>query len=234
MPRARKKQNNFEHVCEFCGKGFVRESSLVKHACNIKLRYMDSNLPKSRIGFMAFSYFYEKSMKKKARTLDEFIRSRYYGDFLAFGKYVSNNNIMYPEKFIDFLIRSGVPLHKWTANSIYEAYLRDLAKKESFEDGSHRTILLMKQWADENDEHYYDFFRKISPVQFVNYVRNGRISPWVLYTAKSGLELLENRLSEEQIGLIEEWIEPDYWARKLRVNKEDRKYYSKLFEEHGL
>lgn len=233
MPQAKRNQKANNLQCHYCGKVFIREVSYTKHACISKLRFLDSNLTKNRLGFQAYQKYYDLSHRSK-KNLDDFIKSRFYNAFVKFGKFVVDNNVMYPDKYVEFLIRTNYPVDRWTNLSIYEIYLRELAKKESFEDGTERTLLLMKQWADEYNEEYYDFFRKINPNLFVHYVKNGRISPWVLYNCDSGIELLETKLNSEQLKMIEEWLDPDFWARKMKINKEDRKIYSDIFKEYGL
>jgi hypothetical protein len=231
---ARKKLNT-GFTCSFCDKTFVTERGLINHACRQKLRYMDKDTPYARFAFYAFSRFYEIGMRSnKKRTYDEFIKSKYYLQFIQFGKYLINDNILEPKNFIDFVIRGSMPLDKWANPSVYEIYLRDIAKKEPAERGVERTILLMCQWANETNNNYYDFFREIEPTLFVHYIKQGRISPWVLYNCESGKHFLTESLSEEQINMIQDWIKPDLWAGKFKVNKEEREKLIEFFKEQGL
>lgn len=235
--RRNKKTTSVEEkfICSFCNKEFQRENSLLNHACRNKMRYFDKDTLFSRIAFGAYSKFYSMVQKQlKPKTIEEFISSKYYGDFIKFGKYVINNNLMYPEAFSEFCIKNSLPLRDWTKPSIYETYLREINKREEPEIGIERTILLMKQWADETGEEYYNFFRKIEPTLFVHYVRQGRISPWVLYNTDSGKELLQTQLNEEQINLIADWIDPDFWHKKFKLNSKDRDYFKKIFKKEKL
>lgn len=232
MPKAKRKS---EFVCSFCDKEFVTERSLLKHTCRTKLRFMDKDTPYCRLAYRAYYRFYEISISaRKKKTFDDFIRSRYYSEFIKFGKYIIDNNILEPTNFIDFVIKSSIPIDKWLHSSLYEIYLRDLVKRESADDAAERTISLMCQWANEYGHEYFDFFRLIEPTLFVHYIKLGRISPWVLYNCDSGKELLEKRLNPDQISIIVEWIDPSFWAAKFKVNKEERESLFKFFKEQGL
>lgn len=234
-PKRRSKKDVQKFECTFCGKEFVRENSLLNHACRNKIRFFDKDLPHARIAFHAYSTFYRVAQNQlKPKTVDEFIKSNYYLDFIKFGRYIVDNNIMYPEIFTEFCIRKNVPLRDWCNSSVYEVYLRHLTKNEEPENGIERTIMLMKQWSDETGYNYNDFFRKIESTRFVNYIRQGRISPWLLYNSDSGMHFLQNNLNEEQINMISDWIDPDYWRKKFTINKKDREYFKKLFKKEGL
>ena len=221
--------------CVYCGRTFVREKSLYNHTCAKKLRFLDKDTRPSRIAFAAFSKFYTTVQRsKKPKTIDDFIHSSYYSEFLQYGKYVVDNNILNPEYFIDFCLKNGLKLRDWTKDSVYETYLRETNKKEDPARGAERTILLMKQWADETGNNYNDFFRLIDTNQFIYYIKLGRISPWVLYNCDSGKELLENRISHDQLNIIAEWIDPDYWMKKFLLNKKDRNFLKSVLKEEKL
>lgn len=235
IQKRKSKEQVQKFECSFCGKEFVRENSLLNHSCRNKIRFFDKDTPHARIAFYAYSTFYRVAQNQtKPKTIDEFIKSNYYLDFIKFGRYVVNDNIMYPELFTEFCIRKNIPLRNWANPSVYEIYLRELNKNEEPENGIERTLMLMKQWADETDNNYIDFFRKIEPTRFVNYIRQGRVSPWVLYNSDSGMNFLQTQLNEEQINIISEWIDPDFWKKKFLINKKDREYFKKIFTKEGL
>lgn len=221
--------------CIYCGRTFVREKSLYNHTCAKKLRFLDKDTPSSRIAFASFDKFYKTIQRsKKPKTIDDFIHSSYYGEFLKFGKYVVDNNILNPEYFIDFCLKNGLKLRDWMRDSVYETYLREMNKREDPVNGAERTILLMKQWADETGNDYNDFFRLIETNKFVYYIKLGRISPWVLYNCDSGKDLLENRITPDQLNIIVEWIDPDFWMKKFLLNKKDKNFLKSLLKKENL
>jgi hypothetical protein len=41
-------------------------------------------------------------------------------------------------------------------------------------------------------------------------------------------------MSDEQLGMIEEYIHPGFWKQKMTNNKEDVEYIKNVFREAGL
>ena len=44
--------------CEYCGKDFKRESTLLAHTCEKKRRWLAKEFPETIAGFAAFDLFY--------------------------------------------------------------------------------------------------------------------------------------------------------------------------------
>ena len=81
----------------------------------------------------------------KRKTLDQFINSKLYADFIRFGTYLKNNPPIYPEQYIEFLLIGQVDITKWALPYIYDAYLRELNKKTPMA-AMERTVVLMSEW----------------------------------------------------------------------------------------
>ena len=96
------------YKCPYCGKSFAKEKTLVVHVCEPKRRHMSKNEKHVQLALLTYQRFYEISQKQKNKTFDEFAKSPYYNAFVKFGSFMSNANPIYPEKFIDFVIKSGV------------------------------------------------------------------------------------------------------------------------------
>ena len=146
-----------------------------------------------------------------------------------FGKYIIDVNAIDPEKFIDFVITSGVKLDKWCSDAVYETYIRELNKKETAERAVERGILLMQQWGMENDRPYNVFFREISKPRAIHWIKSGRISPWIIFNSASGSELL-NSFNDHELNLINEYLEPTFWSRKFQVRNEDVLFVKQVLE----
>jgi hypothetical protein len=219
--------------CEFCKKDFTREKSLINHMCEKKRRWLWKDEKYIRIGFMAFQKFYELSLKsKKTKTYEEFMDSKYFTAFTKFGRYIENIVAIEPMGFTEFLIKGNVRLDDWTNEVWYESWTRELAKKEDPMKAVERNILLMEQWGREYDENWVDFFRKVSPSQATIWIRKGRISPWLLYSGVG--QPLFDRMSDEQLGLVKEWINPMFWLPKIRDNKKEVENIRLILQEAGV
>lgn len=229
-----KKAKEEKFTCQFCKTEFSRESSLIAHLCEKKRRWLNKDDKYVKLALYAYIRFYQIQFPgKKLPDYEKFMNCQHYIGFTKFGKYILDLNAINPEGFIEFVIKSTVPLKDWTAPHVYELYVRELTKKESPDRAIERNILLMQQWSQDTGEDWTDFFRKINPNLAVLWIRSGRISPWIIYTAKS-VEDLFTRMTEEQLNLIHEYVDPKYWKAKLKMNKEDVAWLKKELDEAGL
>lgn len=201
--------------------------------CVYKERDLVRDEKPARMALRVFMRFYELNTRGKAKTWDEFIHSRYYNDFLKVGRYITEINAINIPQFIDFLIRSALPVNKWTNPTIYETYVRELNKKETPEAAIERNILLMQQWANENGKHWTDFFREVSPAQATMWIKAGRISPWVLYITDSSTALFD-RMSPEQLSMVRVYLDPGFWEIKLENHRKEADYFRDVLVEAGI
>lgn len=221
------------YPCEFCKKSFARENSFINHMCEKKRRWLWKDEKYIRIGFMAFQKFYELSVRsKKPKSYTDFMDSQYFTAFTKFGRHIEHINAIEPAGFTEMLIKNNIKLDDWTNDLWYESWTRELAKKESPERAVERNILLMEQWGRETGENWVDFFRKVPTTQATSWIRKGRISPWLLYSGVG--QPLFDRLSDEQLGLVKEWINPLFWNSKIRDHKNEVEEIRAILVEAGV
>lgn len=186
------------------------------------------------MAFLVFRKFYEVSYRNnKPRTYQDFMDSPHYTGFIRFGRYLHEIQALNPEGFVEFLVKAEVPMKKWEAEFVYEQFVRELAKREPADAAVERNILIMKQWETDYNEPWYDFFRKVNTNTATALIRSGRLSPWLLYTAESAKDLLI-RMSEEQMIMIQQYITPVFWERKLSEHPEDVTFIKGLLDEAGI
>lgn len=219
--------------CEFCKMEFRSERTLINHMCEKKRRWMWRDERYIRIGFTAFQMFYEISLRtKKPKTYEDFMNSRYFTGFTKFGRHIEHINAIDASGFTEYLIKSNVKLENWTQDIWYENWTRELARKEPPMRAVERNILLMEQWGRETGENWVDFFRKVPTPKATEWIKKGRISPWLLYSGVGNS--LFDRMSDEQLELVREWINPLYWTDKIRNNKEEVDQIRAILEEAGV
>jgi hypothetical protein len=223
-----------KHTCDFCKKEFVNEKNLINHTCVKKQRWIWQDEKYVKLGFIAYKKFYKISYgsSKKEKTYTDFMNSKYYTGFTKFGRHILDINAVDPEGFIEFVIKLNIKMTDWTADYVYETWIRELNKKESPDRAVERNILLMIQWAKDNNEPWNEFFRKVNPQIATRWIKMGRISPWLLY-AGFGNDLF-SRMSDEQLILIKDLIDPVFWTKKVAINKDDVEYIKTVLKSAGV
>lgn len=233
-PKAEAVTEDESFTCGYCKRSFQLERVFAKHMCAQKQRFLDRDEKHVKLGFWIFERFYAIQYRyQKPRTYDHFVKSQFYTAFVKFARYLLDINAVHPQQFVEFVIVNQVHIDKWQSPVVYETYLRELNKKETPDAALERNFLLMHQWALENDEEWTDFFRKVPPPLAVLWIRSGRISPWVIYTASSAADLFA-RLSEEQMKLIQQALDPSFWETKLKQNADDVAAIRTTLQEAGI
>jgi hypothetical protein len=229
-----KKKMEQNYQCKFCGTKFHKESTLTTHMCVKKRRHMDLNSTGSRFGFRAFQRFFERTTNAKAlKTTEDFINSPYYIDFVKFGNHLALLKPVHIERYIDFVIMSGAKLKDWSKDFVYELYVEDLVKKEPADSAVERSITEMSDWCEKNNVPFDKFFTSISANEAAYLIKTGKISPWVLYLASTGDQLM-NKFNDDHAKMIGAIIDPGFWMKKFKKADEDVDYIRSVLEQANL
>lgn len=220
--------------CVHCGKRFMKEKTLFAHMCEPKRRVMQKEEKRVQAGFFAFNRWYKLSQgAKQDKTYEDFCKSAYYNAFVKFGSFLNNVSPLYPDKFIDHVIKSGTKLDHWAKDSLYEAYLYDMIKNEPVENAVQRTIQHMMEWADHSQANFNHYFNYINLNKAVHDIRDGKISPWVMLNCRSGKEML-NKFNDEQLDLIAPAFDLPYWLKKFKQVPADVVLVKEICKEAGI
>ena len=207
-------QLNFK--CEYCGKLFAKEKTLFVHVCEQKRRHLSKDEKHVHMGLMTFQRFYELTQKaKNKKTFDEFAVSPYYTAFVKFGSFMVNTAPIYPERFIDYVIKSGVKLDHWCRDSLYEQYVAELIKIEPADGAIQRSIQTMMDWGDKNKSPWEHYFAYVNLNRATHDIKEGLISPWIILNTKAGKEMLR-KMNDEQLEIVGPVIDPQFWVRKFK------------------
>jgi hypothetical protein len=207
---------------------------MLAHACEKKRRWLSRDEKCYKMAFLTFRKFYDVNFRSmRPRIYEDFMTSSHFTAFVKFGKYLLEIQAINPDAFVEFLLKVQVPMKNWTVGFVYEQYIRELNKRESVENAVERNILLMQQWEMDSGLPWTEFFKHVSTNKATAYIRSGRLSPWVLYTASTSHELL-TRLSEEQMTMIEQYVDPRFWQRKFTEQPDDTKFIKELLLEAGI
>lgn len=225
-----------EFKCEFCKKSFSKEKTLINHLCEPKRRWFNRDEKYVRLGFESWIKWHELTKtqnSKNAYTYNDFMGNQFYLAFVKFGKYILDTNMINPNQFINFVIKNSIRLDDWRKESVYEFYVSTICKKEDMNTAVQRAILLMNDWAEENNCIWTNFFYQVNTNLAVKWIRTGKLSPWVLLNASTSYQLLE-RMTEEQLMIVENAINISFWKTKLKKSQTDTQYIIEILQRYGI
>jgi len=225
---------NNDFACEFCGVKFKRETTLARHACEPRRRWMDQHRPGNRIGFQCWIRFYQKNSltSNTPKTYQEFIKSAYFLAFVKFGNYCASVNIFNSFAYTDWLLKNEIRIDTWCSDVHYTRFLVEYLKIEDSLDAVARSVETMINRAQEEGIQPHDYLRYGNRNKICHIITTGRISPWVLYQSKSGVSFLES-LDETQQKMILDYINPEQWAIKFIRNKDELPNVKQLLQSAG-
>ena len=227
--------NSKPYVCEYCNTGYTREKTLAVHMCEQKRRHLQKDEKRVQLGFYAFNQFYRLSAgARKDKTYQEFCKSQYYNAFVKFGSFLNNVKPLYPEKYIDHVVTSGVKLDHWCKEELYEKYAVNLIRKEGVETALERTVMTMMEWAEEQETAPWNhYFYYVSLNRAVWHIKDGKISPWLVLNCKSGKEML-SKFNNEQLEMVYHVMDPEHWAMRFKRNPKDVELVKQVAQESKL
>lgn len=220
-------------LCVHCNKKFVQEKTLVAHMCEKKRRVLQKNEKRVQAGYMAFNRFWTLAQGGKTKTYEDFCDTSYYNAFVKFGSFLNNTNALYPDKFVDYVIRSGTKLDKWCSDALYYSYLYEVLKTEPVEAAVQRTIQTMMEWGDEHNAEFAHYFRYVSLNRAVHDIVNGKISCWVILNSADGKDMIR-KMTDEQLNIIAPRFDVPYWLKRFKELPADTALVKEICNEVGL
>jgi hypothetical protein len=221
-------------TCKYCDHKFTKEKTLSVHVCEQKRRALARTEKHVVIGFTTYLEFYKKTQHKtEDKTYEDFCKSPYYNAFVKFGSFVSNVNPMYPTKFIEYVVTSGVKLDHWCRDELYEKYILHLIKTETVETAVQRSLNHMFEWADSNQCPWNQYFLYVSLNRAMYDIKDGKISPWLVLNCPNGKEMLK-KFNDEQLAGISTMIDLPYWLKKFKTLPADVSLVKQIIKESNL
>jgi len=220
--------------CVHCNKSFMKEKTLIAHMCENKRRALQKDEKRVQIGLMAYNRFYQITQNaRKNKTYEEFCKSSYYNAFVKFGSFINNVSPLYPEKFIEYVIKSGVKLDHWSRDELYETYLYEMIKTEPVESAVQRSLQTMMEWGDRSQAQFNHYFNFVNHNRAVHDIRNGSISPWVILNSRSGTDMIKN-FNEEHLNLIAPAFDVPFWIKHFKSYPADVELVKEICREAGI
>ena len=222
-----------KYSCDFCKREFARETTIGRHICENKRRWLDKDLQGNRMGFQSWLQFYKKNTAtKKPKTYEDFIKSAYYIAFVKFGNYCCNVNVINVSRYVDWLLKNQIKLDNWCSDTVYTRYLIEYLRHEDAFDAIHRSVETCIKLADDDKILPRDILRYGNANRISYAITLGKISPWMLYQSDSGTHFLET-LNPEHVNIILEYISPEQWALKFKREPELTKQIKDTLKDAG-
>lgn len=225
------------YACQYCKKTFIKESTLAAHLCEPKRRYQQQTETGVQLGFKSYLRFYESTQgSAKLKTYDNFVSSPYYGAFVKYGRYLVAIRAVNAASYTDWLLKTNKKLDYWTKDSYYLEWLQEYIKKEATSDALERALKEMQNYADTEPglgDSFTNYFTQGSANRICYHIANGRLSPWIVFNCKTGVDWLST-LNDDQIKIIMPWIEPDFWQRKFKDYVADTEWIKDILAKAGL
>ena len=202
--------------------------------CEPKRRWLQKDEKRVKLGFYAFQRFYKLSAGAKTdKTYDDFVKSSFHNAFVKFGSFVSNVRPLYPEKYVDYVVTSGVKIDHWCKDEMYEKYAVDLIRKEGVQTALERSVTTMINWATEKENEYNCYFTNASLNRITWDIRDGKMSPWLVLNCRSGKAALA-KLNNEQLSTLVNVVDPKHWALRFQRQPSDVELVKQVAKEAGL
>lgn len=222
------------YKCVHCNKGFMQEKTLYAHMCENKRRAMQKDEKRVQAGFLVFNRFFRLTQgAKKDKTYEDFTKSPYYNAFVKFGSFINNVAPLYPDKFIDYVIKSGVKIDHWCRDELYETYLYETIKTEPVESAVQRSLQTMMEWGDHSQAQFNHYFNYVNFNRAVHDIKDGKISPWLMLNCKSGKDMLQN-FNDDQLSMIAPAFDLPYWLKKFKQVPADVALVKEICKEAGI
>lgn len=210
-----------ENKCDHCNREFVRPSTLLKHICEQKRRYLDRDRPSNRMGYLAWKQYYQlHHPNKKNLEYNHFMNSSYYSAFVKFGTYCSDIKAINSNAFALYLVKNRIPIDNWASDVSYTKYLIEYLKYENCMDAVKRSIENLLDIANDQNVNLSDVFRYINSNKICHMIATGKVSPWVVYQSSTGKDFL-SKLDTTQTTMIFEYIDPERWNIKFKREPEN-------------
>jgi len=221
-------------TCQYCKSNFSKEKTLAVHVCEQKRRALAKTERHVVLGYDTYNKFYRMSQNaKQDKTYDEFARSPYYNAFVKFGSFVSNVNPLYPDKFIHYVVTSGVRLDHWCREELYDKYVIDLVKTEGVETALERSISHMMLWGEANGAPWNHYFLYVSLSRATYDIKDGKVSPWLLLNSAHGKDLLK-KLGDDQLMAISSVMDVPFWINKFKKRPADTELVKQVVKESNI
>jgi hypothetical protein len=224
-----------QYRCAFCDKEFIRKSWFDKHQCAKKKRFMESNNLNTIKALRLFNHWQRRTgllFHGKEKTLEEFCKSPFYNTFMKLVSFTNKEYIVSGFKYLDWLVEESIPERDWFNERDLHKYHEYIRRNEEARSQAETTCRNIKAWCQKHESTPMEFFKRITPGQALNMVKENRLSPWVLFSYRPCVENLTSRLEGEVLFTLDEHINVNYWLDKIKSEYDKTEVVEQICREY--
>lgn len=219
--------------CAFCEREFTREVWYKRHMCDKKKRFMEANSISVQKAHRLFNHWQQRTglmRRSKTKTMEEFYKSPYFKLFVNFVEYTASQYVISAYTYLDWLVEMRVPSHKWMDRAQVEAFKTDYRKFQDPLEQAKSTVSNIRHWCAQKGLSVREFFTTIKPGEALNMVREGRLSPWVLFAYIPAVDMIE-RFDDDTLFTLDEFLNVDHWMVEVANSPHDTEAVVSYMEE---
>jgi hypothetical protein len=203
---------NKPHTCDYCQRSFAKEQTLIHHQCEPKRRHQNETQPHVKLALRAYRLWWSSLHPTQVMPVSyqQFCASQLYVIFVKIGSWSQEQQVQEFDVWVNWHIQAQTPVQKWCDVNSYEAYVKHLLLSEHHLQAVNRSLATICHWAEATNNAWHEFFDLANVNQTVNWIKQGRISAWLLYNAPSAARFLE-RCTPEQVVLIQQAAPYHVW-----------------------
>lgn len=195
---------------------------------------MDRDKLEYRTAHMAWQQFMKLNYPSNSKTTyKDFMATQSFLAFVKFANYCINTSVINTMMYMQWLLDNKVKINDWILDENYQKFLTDFLKREDHFDAIRRSVETLDSLSTESGTSIDHVFDRVSANRICFNIKNGRISPWLLYQSKVGQRFLDT-LDDSLVDTVIDIIQPVQWQVIFKRYPERVAEIKQTFEELGL
>jgi hypothetical protein len=220
--------------CDYCSATFKTKSGLNRHMCKKKALAQDIGDLNVRNAYKLFSFWYTyNGFRNHSKTYPEFLKSPYFSKFIEVTEYVSSVYLPNGREYVRWCVDNNISTYDWVKDKTLKRYQVDYNKKNEPVSSAIRSLEAIATWCEQKEIPIEEFFKSIKPTEALIWIQNGRLNPWVLFSTGAS-DVLLNKFSEDQLVIMNETLDLDYWTSRLKVSREAVNEVANIMDQLGM
>lgn len=181
-----------------------------------------------------FSFWYAyNAFAHKTKKFEEFARSPYFKIFVDLVGYCERAGVTSAREYLRWLTDKRVASKLWMLDATLKAHRAELHKREDAVSATVRCVDRIVIWCGQRATDPSAFFDVIGPGELVQWIKTGKMTPWVLLISEQGESALAE-LSDEQMHALSASLDVGYWIGVFQEKPEVVEEAKQVLDAVGL